>query len=284
MKKTLVALLLAVASLTMVSCDSLNNMKSKLIGNSAETLAAEAAAEAVQAAPVEAAPAVEVVEAVAGATPAVEAVAETAAQVAAEAVPEYDPYEERLYSNAYDGYVNVRQGPSTKTAVLGRLHNGSSSLVKKGVDGNWYKVDWYGTDGYVHKNMVGTSSWPEVYLDVEADWFQGKYSFDGDGEGIYYYYIFNNGKFAYVYDDSVELAYGTWRLEGNDILLTTKYVTDNAHNAGYGPEGYGNVERLRVSVSSGMIGSSSKEAASSGNYWHSKYQSSKKNANKFVSL
>ena len=277
MKRLVVALLLASASFTMVSCDFLGNLKGKLISNSAETLAAEAASEAVQAAPIEAAPApaVEVVEAVAGATPAAEVV---------EAVPAYDPYEERLYSNAYDGYVNVRKGPSTKTAVLGRLHNGSSSLVKTGVDGNWYKVDWYGTTGYVHKNMVGASSWPEVYLDVEADWFQGKYNVDGNGEGIYYYYIFSNGKFAYVYDDDAELAYGTWRLEGSDILLTTKYVTSAAHDPGYGVEAYGHEERMYVNVSGGTVGSIIKEAASSNNYWHSKFQSSKKNANKFVSL
>ena len=42
------------------------------------------------------------------------------------------PYEVRVYSNAYDGFVNVRQAPTLKSTVLGKLKNGEEYLVQAG--------------------------------------------------------------------------------------------------------------------------------------------------------
>ena len=50
------------------------------------------------------------------------------------------PLEIRIYSNAYDGYVNVRTRPNAKSAILGRLKNGQDYLVQLGVEGKWTKV------------------------------------------------------------------------------------------------------------------------------------------------
>ena len=55
-----------------------------------------------------------------------------------ESVPQVQAQPEiRIYSNAYDGYVNVRQGPSAKSAKLGKLKNGPDYRVQLGVQGTW---------------------------------------------------------------------------------------------------------------------------------------------------
>ena len=64
--------------------------------------------------------------------------------------PVSNPYEVRVYSNAYDGFVNVREAPTTKSAILGKLRNGEDYLVQVAVEGNWIAVQWHGMIGYVN--------------------------------------------------------------------------------------------------------------------------------------
>ena len=105
-----------------------------------------------------------------------------------------NPYEIRIYANGYDGYVNIRQAPTTKSAVIGRLRNGNDYAVQVGVQGNWITVEYNNTIGYAHNSMVGYSAWPAVNLDVEAEWFQGAYE-TGYGESPSQFFIYKNGKF-----------------------------------------------------------------------------------------
>lgn len=157
-----------------------------------------------------------------------------------------DPNEIRIYSNAYDGYVNVRQGPSAKTAILGRIKNGDEHLVQLGIQGNWVVVKWYNTIGYVKKSMIGYSPSPKVYFDLEADQVQGLYT-----DGYTGYVICNNGRYAYIHQYG-DLAYGTWRYEGHEIVLTVKYVTP--YGKDMGNVRYGQVERYNINPRNLHIG------------------------------
>ncbi|MBQ5647652.1 MAG: SH3 domain-containing protein [Alistipes sp.] len=137
-------------------------------------------------------------------------------------------HEIRLYSNAYDGYVNIRQAPTTKSPILGRLFNGNDYIVQLGVQGNWHLVQWQGTVGYAHKNMVGYSPWKPVNIYVEASWLEGAYGYCGCKTNHWSYIVFSDGRFVEVGDYGYpgdDYAYGTWVLEGSSIVLTTKYVT-----------------------------------------------------------
>lgn len=58
----------------------------------------------------------------------------------------------KVYSDAYDGYVNIRRSASAKSAILGELQNGGEGAKYLGKHGNWYKVSYYGTVGYVHSD------------------------------------------------------------------------------------------------------------------------------------
>lgn len=159
------------------------------------------------------------------------------------------PYEVRVYSNAYDGFVNVRQAPTLKSTVLGKLKNGEEYLVQLGVQGNWVVVDWYGMTGYVNKSVVGSTPWKPVYLNVDSNWLEGIY---GDGYGCYL--VFSNGKYAQVHQYG-EMEYGVWKFEGNDIVFITKRVTDHGKSFDYR---VGKVERYPVDVKNKMIGNARK--------------------------
>jgi hypothetical protein len=187
-----------------------------------------------------------------------------------------NPYEVRLYSNAYDGYVNIRKGPTTKSAILGRLRNGNDYLVKLGVQGNWYIVEWQGSIGYAHKNMTGYSPWKAVDLDVEADWLHGIYEAEPSGASSEHFFIFKNGKYAYTFD-SMPCEYGSWKLEGKEIVMTTKYVTSADIRGSY----IGREERFVVDVSQARLGSMNKERVA-GHWLASDFQACMNTARKIV--
>ena len=164
-----------------------------------------------------------------------------------------NPNEIHIYSNAYDGYVNVRQQPSAKSAILGKLKNGQEHLVKLGTEGKWTKVKWQNTVGYVNSSIVGHTPWKPVYLDIDGDSIEGVYGDDYKDE---VYFIFSNGKFAFFHeamasaDYSCDLYYGTWKFEGTDIIFTTKYITDEGKSRGASHIG----AEVRLPVTSDKIG------------------------------
>ena len=187
-----------------------------------------------------------------------------------------NPYEIRIYANGYDGYVNIRQAPTTKSAVIGRLRNGNDYAVQVGVQGNWITVEYNNTIGYAHNSMVGYSPWPAVNLDVEAEWFQGAYE-TNDSESPSYFYIYKNGKFAYSFDYEA-WYYGTWRLEGEDIILTTKYVARPSSSY------IGEERRFSIDVRNASIGGMPREAVRAGTDEYYDFQSCRKMANSLVKL
>lgn len=193
--------------------------------------------------------------------------------------PVTNPNEVRVYSNAYDGFVNVRSQPSAKSAILGRLKNGPDYLVQLGVQGKWIIVQWQNGIGYVNKSVVGYTPWKPVYLSVDGDWIQGVYQ---GGEPYFREFvddlwIFSNGKFAYVDNGGgtgEPLAYGTWKFEGKEIVLTTKLVVDDWF------EGVAKEQRLVVDVPNRTVGG--KPKVQPANY--NKFVAEKKQVNKLVSL
>ena len=194
-----------------------------------------------------------------------------------ERVVKTNPYEVRIYSNAYDGFVNVRAQPSAKSAKLGRLNNGNDYLVKLGVQGKWTIVKWQNGIGYVNSTVVGYTPWKPVYLGVDGDSLQGAYFMDEGGDYFAYYLVFNNGKFAYIQDGkrAGDQYYGTWKLEGTDIIFTTKYKTNEC----WVDTHVGATERLPVRGN--MIGEYKRESLDDFYSW---FQQTKKRVNKLVSL
>lgn len=167
------------------------------------------------------------------------------AEVVVETVAE-ETSEVRVYSYAYDGYTNVRQSPTSKSAVLGKLRHGNEYAVAIGVVDNWIEVEYYGQIGYVHKDHISDSPSKPVTVDVDANWLNGCWS----SEGYTYYLIYSNGRYTEEHQYGTML-HGKWHLEGNEIVCTTVYVTE------YGKSfdlNRGDVERLDINKSARTIG------------------------------
>ena len=152
----------------------------------------------------------------------------------------------KVYSYAYDGYTNVRQSPTSKSAVLGKLRHGNEYVVGLDVVDNWIEVEYYGQIGYVHKDHVADTPSKPVTVDVDANWLTGCWS----DYGYVYYLIYSNGKYTEEHQYGTML-HGKWHLEGNEIVLTSVYVTEYGKSFDLSS---GNVERFDINKSGRTIG------------------------------
>jgi hypothetical protein len=74
----------------------------------------------------------------------------------------------KVYSNAYDGFVNIRQEPESKAPIIGVLRNGPEGAVLLGTEGEWKKIDCNGIVGYVFEKYVQDTP-TEVFREVTSD-------------------------------------------------------------------------------------------------------------------
>ena len=65
--------------------------------------------------------------------------------------------------NDEDGYTNIRKGPGTKYAIVGRVHDGSYILISGDYDARWYKIYTQKgvLRGYISANKVSRMESPE---------------------------------------------------------------------------------------------------------------------------
>lgn len=120
-----------------------------------------------------------------------------------------------VYSNCYDGYLNVRAQPSAKSQVVGTLHNGPAGAELLGVEGKWTKVRVNGIEGYIWS--ADTQFTPTEPVHISASAVVGQWVWS-NGSYINTYEIYSNGKFDYTTRDDQE-GEGTWYLSGNNLVL-----------------------------------------------------------------
>jgi hypothetical protein len=63
-------------------------------------------------------------------------------------------YPSRVFSNAYDGFVNIRQSPQGKAPILGVLRNGPEGAVLLERGNDWTMVNCQGIVGYVATQYI----------------------------------------------------------------------------------------------------------------------------------
>ena len=136
-------------------------------------------------------------------------------EVGSSAYYEDEPEVYMVYSNCFDGYLNVRAEPSSKSKVVGTLRNGPEGAELISIEGKWTKVRVNGVVGYIW--TADTQSYPSdpVYIDASAvvgEWIMVTYS------SGYCYEILENGKYLYSDSDGNEKA-GTWYLSYHNLIL-----------------------------------------------------------------
>lgn len=125
-----------------------------------------------------------------------------------------------VYSNSYDGYLNVRAQPTTKSQVLGTLRNGPEGAVLLGVEGKWSKVRVNGVEGYVSSAYVQSTPTQPVYINASA--VVGHFgSIDSIIGYEWIYSIESNGKYTFGEYESGECdeESGKWYLSGTSIIF-----------------------------------------------------------------
>ena len=61
-----------------------------------------------------------------------------------------------VYSTSSDGFLNIRQAPSAKSAILGCLYTGGDGAILLSVHGSWLKVKYGNIVGYVKSSYTNT--------------------------------------------------------------------------------------------------------------------------------
>lgn len=120
-----------------------------------------------------------------------------------------------VYSNSYDGYINIREQPSSKSKILGKFPNGPQGAKLISVEGNWSKVDLNGVVGYVYSSYVQMAPTEAVHISASAvigEWYWS------DGHQDERYIIKSNGKFINEFCGEVDDS-GTWYLSGYKLVL-----------------------------------------------------------------
>lgn len=129
----------------------------------------------------------------------------------------------KVYSNCYDGYLNVRAQPTTQSQILARLNNGPDGAELLGVEGSWSKVRVNGVVGYVSSKYLQSTPTDPVYIDASA--VVGKWAQDCGLSNSYNILTINsNGKFVINWYEMGEggTNEGTWRLSHNTLVLRYK--------------------------------------------------------------
>lgn len=119
----------------------------------------------------------------------------------------------KVYSNCYDGYLNVRAQPSSNSEIVCKMSNGPEGAELLSSEGKWSLVRINGIVGYAWSAYLQTTPTDPVYIsaaEVVGEW-RGKESYS-------LLKVNKNGKFAHQFDGDV-LEEGSWRLSRNKLVL-----------------------------------------------------------------
>lgn len=119
---------------------------------------------------------------------------------------------DKVYSCAFDGYVNIREAPSYQATKVGKFSNGSTGAELIQNLGEWMEIDNNGVRGFVPSRFVQDE--PTVAYTGSAT--------VNDITGMWVYMgplsIYNNGYWS-LFGNYFDLAYGYYILQNNEIKL-----------------------------------------------------------------
>ena len=128
-----------------------------------------------------------------------------------------------VYSYGYDGFVNMRAQPTTKSAKVGRFNNGPEGAVLLQDLGTWKKIDLNGVVGYVlSKYLVDTATVPYTGR-VDVNWVTGVWYINGYG-----FMISANGYWESGYNNATRCGY--YIMQNNEVKLVTVLELDDPYS------------------------------------------------------
>lgn len=134
----------------------------------------------------------------------------------------------RVYANAFDAFVNIREKPEAKAPILGVFRNGPEGAVLLGIEGEWTKIDCDGIVGYVLSKYVQDTPTVAYTGSATIDDIAGVYYKDGYGMYLWYDGTWesgsNNDDYYQVDPSLLEnmgtiYASGQYSLQNNEVNL-----------------------------------------------------------------
>ena len=145
------------------------------------------------------------------------AVATAAQPASAEPAAPATPAVPRVYSCAYDGFVNMRRQPSYSAEKVGQFKNGPEGAILLEDLGTWVKIDVNGTVGYVASKYVQGTPTIAYTGNVDVNWLEGVWQ-GSERSGFAFLNIYNNGTYEWYLEFAGQQ--GTWILQNNEIKFT----------------------------------------------------------------
>ena len=129
-----------------------------------------------------------------------------------------------VYSNAYDGFLNVREQPDVKSPIIGKILNGPMGAVKMGEIGGWTIVKVGETIGYASSRYLQTEPTKE-FTDKDMEKCLRSIWISKPGENQRVVVLMKNGVFVKGLYTDEWTACGTWSVSGSVLSLHYTYVT-----------------------------------------------------------
>jgi hypothetical protein len=126
-----------------------------------------------------------------------------------------------VYSNAYDGFLNVREQPDTKAPIIGKILNGPMGAVKMGEIGGWTIVKIGDTIGYAGSRYLQTEPTPEFTDKDMEKCIRGIWTNDTPQDQRQVM-LFKDGVFIEGYTNEGIVYCGEWSVTGSALLLHIK--------------------------------------------------------------
>ena len=79
----------------------------------------------------------------------------------------------KVYSSAYDGFLNIRSTASASSAIVGQFHNGEDEALFLELKDDWCKIELRDTVGYVKAMYLQQYPSQCVTSNVNAEWLKG---------------------------------------------------------------------------------------------------------------
>lgn len=121
---------------------------------------------------------------------------------------------EKIYSCAYDGFVNMRQTPSFQATKIGKFKNGPTGATLVRNLGEWMEINYNGVRGYVPSRFVQDEPTVAYTGTATASTIEGMWSVGFFGPLS----IYDNGYWS-LFGNYYDTAYGYYILENNQIKL-----------------------------------------------------------------